>query len=397
MAQYLAPIINDQQEDANGNPLSGGTISVYLAGTSTPATTYSDKAGTTPNTWPITLNTLGVNSQGAVWLVGGAAYKYVVKNAAGATQRTIDNVSGINDSGNSTDQWVLYLNPPSFVSATSFSVAGDQTGQFQTGRRLRTVNTAGFVFGTVLSAVYSSPNTTVTVSNDSGALDSGLSQVYYGIITPFSTSLPLMGNLSTLKTISAATSLDITHCGAAVIAINGPYTITLPLASIIGSGAACTIYLTNLSTAAQTISRTGSDTITMPDTAGFTTFSLKAGETVTLASNGLNGWLVIGGSVATGKSASFKSSINANGYQYLPSGLIIQWGKATTTATGVTVTHPIAFPTGVFAFTSNAETGAGVGVWTQNLTPTLPNTYVQAWTSTSTQAIVTFSWIAIGY
>lgn len=216
MAQFLAPIINDQQEDANGNPLSGGKIEVYLAGTSTPATTTSDKAGLIPNTWPIVLNTLGVNNQGAVWLTGGSAYKYIIKDSAGVLQRTIDNISGINDNTIVVDQWVVYQGTPTYVSATSFSVAGDQTQIFQARRRLKTTNTGGTIYSTVASSVYSSPNTTVTVINDSGVLDSGLSQVSYGIISPLNTSLP--GGLL---------------IGVQIFSANGTYSPTAGTASVV--------------------------------------------------------------------------------------------------------------------------------------------------------------------
>lgn len=183
MAQFLAPILNDQQEDANGKPLSGGLIEVYVAGTSTPATTTSDKAGAVQNSWPIVLNTLGVNSQGAVWLTGGSAYKYVIKSSTGVLQRTIDNISGINDTAITTDQWVVYQGVPTYVSATSFTVPGDQTQIFQINRRLKSTNTGGTVTSTITNSVYSAPNTTVTVRNDSGTLDSGLSQVSYGVVS----------------------------------------------------------------------------------------------------------------------------------------------------------------------------------------------------------------------
>ncbi|MBS0449946.1 MAG: hypothetical protein JSS14_01415 [Proteobacteria bacterium] len=183
MANFLAPIINDQQENSNGAPLSGGTIEVYLAGSSTPATTYSDQAGLSPNTWPIVLNTLGVNNQGAVWLLGGFTYKFVIKDSTGVVQRTIDNVQGINDLTAGFDQWVLFPGAPTYVSATSFTVAGDQTQIFQASRRVKTTNTGGTVYSTIASSAYVAPNTTITVRNDSGALDSGLSQVSYGLIS----------------------------------------------------------------------------------------------------------------------------------------------------------------------------------------------------------------------
>lgn len=191
MAQFLAPLINEQQIDANGDPLVGGLIEAYLAGSSTPATTYSDKAGLVPNAWPLVLNTLGVNEQGAVWITGGSLYKFVIKDSAGVTQRTIDNISGVNDSTVSIDQWIVYQAPPTYISATSFSVAGDQTGVFQVGRRIKTQNTGGLVYSTITASAYSAPNTTVTVANDSSALDAGLSQVSYGILSANETSMPI--------------------------------------------------------------------------------------------------------------------------------------------------------------------------------------------------------------
>lgn len=194
MAQFLAPLINDQQEDANGNPLSGGKIYVYLAGTSTPANTTSDKAGLIPNAWPIVLNTLGVNAQGAVWLTGGSAYKFVIMDSANNTLRTIDNVSGINDTTVTTDQWLVFQGTPTFVSATSFTVPGDQTQTFAPYTRVKTSNTGGIVFGTVVRSAFTSL-TTVTIIPDSGSLDSGLSLVSTGLIAPANPSLP--GSLTT--------------------------------------------------------------------------------------------------------------------------------------------------------------------------------------------------------
>jgi len=224
MAQFLAPLINNQQEDVNGDPLSGGKIEVYLAGTSTPATTYNDKDGAVghQNTWPIVLNTLGVNGQGPIWLIGGSTYKYVIKNAAGTTQRTVDNVSGINDTTVTADQWVVFQGTPTFVSTTSFTVPGDQTQTFVFGTRLKTVNTGGIVTGTVVRSVFTTL-TTVTIIPDSGVLDSGLSVVSTALLTATSPSVPTTLILAPFRNriINGTLRHDQRNSGAAQVVVAG--------------------------------------------------------------------------------------------------------------------------------------------------------------------------------
>lgn len=187
MAFFLAPIVNTQQFDANGNPLVSGQILSYLAGTTTPTPTYTDSTGITQQTNPIILNTLGVPAS-PIWLANGVAYKFVIKDSLSNILRTIDNVSGINDTVTIQSQWVESGYSPTFVGGTSFSVSGDQTPTLQPGRRLRTTNTAGILYSTIVSASYGAPNTTVVVVNDSTALDSGLSAVSYGVISSADTS-----------------------------------------------------------------------------------------------------------------------------------------------------------------------------------------------------------------
>ena len=94
--------------DANGNPLVGGFLETYLAGTSTPRTTFTTQAGTTQQGAVMTLNSLGYPVNGAVWMVNGVALKFVVKNALGVVQSTFDNVSGIGDVNTAPDEWVVY-------------------------------------------------------------------------------------------------------------------------------------------------------------------------------------------------------------------------------------------------------------------------------------------------
>lgn len=189
MAYFFSPIGNTQIVDANGDPLVGGTISTFLAGTSTAETTYTDDTGGTQQGVVMTLNSLGYPTNGPVWMLGGVPLKFIIKNAAGVTQSTFDDVSGIGDTASTTDQWQLYGAAPTYIDATSFSVAGDQTNTFQVGRRLKTTNSGGTIYSTITASVYGAL-TTVTVVNDSGVLDAGLSQVSYGLLSAVNPSVP---------------------------------------------------------------------------------------------------------------------------------------------------------------------------------------------------------------
>jgi len=75
--------------DAAGEPLVGGLLYTYIAGTSTLQATYTDSTAATANTNPIVLDSRG---EANVWL-GGAIYKFVLKDADDALIWTVDNIS----------------------------------------------------------------------------------------------------------------------------------------------------------------------------------------------------------------------------------------------------------------------------------------------------------------
>lgn len=81
--------------DNNANPLSGGLLYTYEAGTTTPLATYTTSAGNVAHTNPIVLDSAGrVPNSGEIWLTDGDEYKFVVKTAAGVTIATYDNITG---------------------------------------------------------------------------------------------------------------------------------------------------------------------------------------------------------------------------------------------------------------------------------------------------------------
>ena len=81
---FPAPL---QYFDDNGNPLAGGFVYTYVAGTSTLKASYSDYALSSLNTNPVELDAAG---RADIW--GEGAYKVIVKNSSGSTLSTQDNV-----------------------------------------------------------------------------------------------------------------------------------------------------------------------------------------------------------------------------------------------------------------------------------------------------------------
>jgi len=95
MAVNLSPIGNGFQFfTTTGIPLNGGYIYTYQAGSTTPATTYSDNAGTIVNTNPIQLGTDG-RPQVEIWLTYGINYKFVLADSSNNVIQTYDNLYGI--------------------------------------------------------------------------------------------------------------------------------------------------------------------------------------------------------------------------------------------------------------------------------------------------------------
>jgi hypothetical protein len=98
MTVSLSPFygVGGQLFNDNGDPLAGGRIETYLAGTNTNAATYTTSAGNIAHSNPIVLDGAGRVPSGQIWLTSGISYKFVVKDSAGALIGTFDNIQGIN-------------------------------------------------------------------------------------------------------------------------------------------------------------------------------------------------------------------------------------------------------------------------------------------------------------
>lgn len=129
MTVYLSPVggAGAQFFDDNGNPLAGGLIYTYQAGSSTPETTYTTVAASIAHSNPIVLDAAGRVPTGEIWLLAGVSYKFVLKTAGDILIATYDNIDGINNVG-FTRTTTFY--PNGFVSTFYLPVGTNVTTDF---------------------------------------------------------------------------------------------------------------------------------------------------------------------------------------------------------------------------------------------------------------------------
>jgi hypothetical protein len=86
----VLPNAKVQLFDDNGDPLAGGLLYSYAAGSSTPQNTYSDVGLTTPNANPKVLDAAG---RATIYLTPASSYRFLLKDAFGATVWDQDNIT----------------------------------------------------------------------------------------------------------------------------------------------------------------------------------------------------------------------------------------------------------------------------------------------------------------
>lgn len=124
MASYtISPIwgAGAQLFDNNGDPLSGGKIYVYFAGTTTPATTYTEPTGTFANTNPIIANAAG-RLANEIWLPINQAYKFILKDVNETLIATYDNIPTLPQPPIVNDASSISFNAGYLVTAGAFTV-----------------------------------------------------------------------------------------------------------------------------------------------------------------------------------------------------------------------------------------------------------------------------------
>jgi hypothetical protein len=181
--------------DNNGNPLSGGKIFTYLAGTTTPQPTFTSRTGLVPNTNPIILDSAGRTPE-QIWSTEGVLYKYVVSTSNDVTIRTWDNIGG------------------SLVAsdfAQDLANANDPTkGDAFVG--FRQSNSSGNLPGSVDRTVHGKFQEFVSVK-DFGAIGDGIADDHAAIRAACDTGLPVTfpKGIYNFGTYSAPQNLTLTN------------------------------------------------------------------------------------------------------------------------------------------------------------------------------------------
>ena len=127
MAYSLSPWLKPRFFITGTNrPLAGGLMYTYKAGTTDPATTYSDDAGTT-NTNPIQLDSDG---QCDLFLDDAVSYRIILKNSAGVTQFDKDRIASL---GSTQVQSFNSIAALRLRSGTSIANAAKTLGYYSAG------------------------------------------------------------------------------------------------------------------------------------------------------------------------------------------------------------------------------------------------------------------------
>lgn len=99
MSANIAPFLKSHMHDQNGEPLVGGKIFSYIAGSTTLLTTFADESGTEPNPNPLILDANGEYEM----FLKDHYYKFVIKDANDVVLRTIARIKGQSEAGDTAE------------------------------------------------------------------------------------------------------------------------------------------------------------------------------------------------------------------------------------------------------------------------------------------------------
>lgn len=277
----LGPVPKAQFLTATGEPLVGGKVYTYAAGTTTPQATYTSASGVSANTNPIILDARG---EADIWYTNGLFYKVVLKDSADSTIWTVDN---INISGSMATQNANAVNITGGTIGSSVTFNGNTTGTAANVTGVVAVANGGTGSNlaanarTNLGAAASGANTDIT------ALDQSTVVAANGTIA--ATSMGFRGAPQNAQT--ASYGLVLADNGKHISITTGGVTVPSNAAAAFPIGATVVIY--NNSGASQTIAIT-TDTMRQAGTTNTGSRTLANYGLATLLKTASTEWVISG-------------------------------------------------------------------------------------------------------
>jgi len=194
----MSPWFNEYV-DLNGIPNNGGSVTVYLTGTTTPAAVFADYTGNVANTNPVQLNSQGypVNP---IWLDITHIYDAIVKDSAGNIVYQLNHITtppATPSTVAALGVWVDAVVAPTISSGTQFTLAGKWDVTLSAGRRLKVTLNSGTteIFGAVKNTVYTvGTNTTLVtmICDGTGSIyaSGGVDKAYYSCLDSVNLATP---------------------------------------------------------------------------------------------------------------------------------------------------------------------------------------------------------------
>lgn len=124
--------------DNSGNPLSGGKVYTFTAGTSTPLASYTDRGGSVANANPVVLDSAG---RASIWLQTNVAYKIRVDDSAGNVIATVDDFYAGADPAQLTAAGIVPATGGTYTGQVDFTGGAEFNGT--AAQDLNTLDTLG--------------------------------------------------------------------------------------------------------------------------------------------------------------------------------------------------------------------------------------------------------------
>ncbi len=207
-----------------------------------------------------------------------------------------------------------------------------------------------------------------------------------------------LGNFQSVNQYTNQTAtIPASWAGQIIVCGGSDNALTLPSSASVPIGTAFTFFGQGGVT---TITAGGSDILTIGANASNNTVSLLGSDFCTIVLQISGVWGVANGTPMLPASGGFAHNFAQNGYQKLPSGLIMQWGTYAYTASGaqnISISFPISFPNAVLsAQISSSDRLSNTFIGSQVAACTLSSFGFGSVTASGSGA-QTVSWVAIGY